>query len=285
MSHAVSFFAAVMAMLCVERCWERGGAFVAFNAGLWAGMLAVVRPQDATWTVALGFGLILASVKRAAKSDDASPPPPSASRRVLAWAALGLALALAPQMAIWNELYGSPFSGPSPYLNREAGRFSFWPRNLVNVLVSERGGVFAWHPILLVGAMGLASRYPLGRPIRLVAAIGLGLQIYLVSCWSMWWAGASFGNRFFISAYPFLALGLAAALERIGAGRRAWLAPMLVAALVVWNAGLLVQYGTEMIPREEEVGWPVVLRNQFDAAPRWVWDWLLNRLSGPQGGL
>ena len=41
-------------------------------------------------------------------------------------------------------------------------------------------------------------------------------------------------------------------------------------ALTIWNCGLLVQYGTEMISREDEVGWATVLTNQFTEVPRWV---------------
>ena len=38
--------------------------------------------------------------------------------------AAGFAVVIAPQLCVWNVLYGDYFSGPSPYLNREGGAFS-----------------------------------------------------------------------------------------------------------------------------------------------------------------
>ena len=98
---------------------------------------------------------------------------------------------------------------------------------------------------------------------------GLSLQIYLISSWSGWWGGASFGNRFFISSYPWLALGLAASLRRIG---RKWpRSPTLVVVLLsLWNGGLIVQYGLQLVPRSGAVSWIVVLTNQFSAVPTWL---------------
>ena len=72
---------------------------------------------------------------------------------------------------------------------------SLAPRHLMGVLVSERGGAFAWHPILIAGLAGLAlARRRLDRRFRVAALTGIALQVYLIACWSMWWGGASFGS-------------------------------------------------------------------------------------------
>ena len=84
----------------------------------------------------------------------------------------------------------------------------------------------------------------------------------------MWWAGASFGNRFFISALPFLAVGLACWIARAHTrrARAAWLA--LLCLLCAWNGGLLVQYATGMISREDPVAWRQVLRQNIIDVPK-----------------
>lgn len=290
MSHAVGFFVAVMAMLQFEKAVASPRLAPALLCGLWAGLLVITRFQDVTWTLALGVAIALFRTGAPEASDggneiaaEVGTPPggkiplvlPMTQRALGALAfGLGVALAFAPQMGVWKILYGSWLSGPLPYFDRGAGSLTWWPRHLIEILLSERGGVLAWHPILAIALVGLIAARRAGvRPLVRTASIGLALQLYLLSCWSVWWAGASFGNRFFISAFPWLALGLAALIDRLRSGRRPWLAIALIAVLVAWNAGLLVQYGAEMVPREDAVGWGVVLRNQFVEVPRWLLGW------------
>jgi hypothetical protein len=40
-----------------------------------------------------------------------------------------------------------------------------------------------------------------------------------------------------------------------------------VALLAAWNAGLVFQWGTNMVPRQGPVDFAVVARNQFTAVP------------------
>ena len=89
----------------------------------------------------------------------------------------------------------------------------------------------------------------------------------------MWYGGASFGNRFFISSYPFMAFGLMHLIATWGRRTRYYLLlTLLTLLLIVWNAGLLIQYGVPMISREKEEGWAKVLENQFTEVPMWVLD-------------
>lgn len=283
MSHAVSFFIAVVALLTLERAWREGSARSALALGVWSGLLVITRFQDISWAAALGLGLIAFWPRDGALggeppggAEDGTVSAPRWRARPGRWGAAGLfaggfLLALLPQMAVWKELYGSWFSGPVPYFGREAGAMSWAPRHLAGVLASERGGVFAWHPILLLGVGGLiAARGALGRGLWMTALAGLIAQIYLVSCWSMWWGGASFGNRFFISSYPAMALGLAGLLDRPRARGLRLIGPVAIALLIAWNLGLLIQYGTEMISREQEIGWAQVIKNQLGEVPRWI---------------
>ena len=201
------------------------------------------------------------------------------------------------QMAVWKVLYGSWFSGPMPYLDSTAGHFERWPIHILEALVSGRKGVLAWHPLIAIGLVGLfmiancglrnrrlriadcglrieenlnpqsAIRNPQSSYLAWVGLIGFAAQLWLVGSWSMWWAGASFGNRFFISSLPFIALGLGRIAESLTTRRRRVIALAGLGLLIVWNMGLLIQYATEMLPREDWVSWSRIIRQNIIDVP------------------
>lgn len=253
MSHATSFMLAVAGLLLLERAWEAPTPTRLLGLGAAAGGLFITRFQDVTWSAALLGGLLL------------GPSTPAALRSRLHHVALfsaGAALVLLPQLVVWKVLYGSFFSGPVPYL--KSSNFLPMPLNLGRILFGGHRGALLWHPILLVAAVGTLVGRPPSPALWRTGVVGLVLQLYLLGSFAIYWAGASFGNRFFISSYPLLTFGLAWAWERLRAPR---LALALTGLLVAWNAGLLVQYATEMMPREAPVQWSQVVRNQVTAVP------------------
>jgi len=265
MSHGVGFFAVAAALLLFERAWRSPCPRSYGACGALLALIPMIRFQDAVWVLILGGGLALkmAWEVRAGRV--------SAGKALLHAAALaaGFLLAFLPQMFVWRTLYGSLLSGPMPYLTGSAGAFSPWPRHLLQVLVSERAGVLAWHPLILFALAGLAATLRDPR-LRLISAAGLTgflLTLLLVASWSIWWAGASFGNRFFIGTLPALAFGAAWWLARpVPAARRAaWL---VLGLLIIWNLGLLVQYAAEMVPREDPVPWSQVIRQNLIDVPQ-----------------
>jgi hypothetical protein len=84
---------------------------------------------------------------------------------------------------------------------------------------------------------------------------------------------ASFGNRFFISLTPIFIFGLALLLHRFA---RLFRSPHRVFAaaaaflslLVAWNAGLIFQWGSHLIPARGPVSFSEIIRNQLFAVPR-----------------
>jgi hypothetical protein len=186
-------------------------------------------------------------------------------------AAFGAAalLAAAPQLVIKSILHGSALRTGT--LNRY-----FWdaPR-LVDVGFATEHGLFLWTPVLLVsliGLMTLCRREPVAG-LGLLAAFAC--TYYVVACYEAWHGISSFGNRFFVSLTPAFVVGAAVALRDMErflarempavAGRAAPV--LLVAALALWNAGLVFQWGTNMVPRQGPVDFAVVARNQATAVP------------------
>ena len=111
--------------------------------------------------------------------------------------------------------------------------------------------------------------FPL-RPALFAFVIGY----YVVACYELWHGSSSFGNRFLVWLTPVFVIGLAALLDAAG-GALGSLAPRAphallgapIVLLVLWNAGLMFQWGTGMIPRQGPVDMAVVARNQVTAVP------------------
>src|SRR5438552_2274917 len=179
-------------------------------------------------------------------------------------------LAAIPQLVIKSIIHGSALRTGT--LNRY-----FWdaPR-LLDVGFASEHGLFLWTPVLLVSVAGLlmlCRRDPVAGAGLLAA---FASTYYVVSCYEAWHGISSFGNRFFVGLTPAFVVGAAVALQ----GAHALLAPRLstagasialalsVALLAAWNAGLVFQWGTSMVPRQGPVDFALVARNQVTAVPR-----------------
>jgi hypothetical protein len=193
-------------------------------------------------------------------------------------------LAAAPQLLIKWTLHGSALRTGT--LNRY-----FWesPR-LLDVGFAAEHGLFLWTPVLLLSVAGLAllcRREPVSGAGLLAA---FACTYYVVACYEAWHGISSFGNRFFVCLTPAFVVGAAVALE----AAHQWLAPRLpaaaawpavtapVAVLAAWNAGLIFQWGTSMVPRQGPVDFAVVARNQATTVPRRIADQALRYLASRQ---
>jgi hypothetical protein len=141
------------------------------------------------------------------------------------------------------------------------------------VLFSSNHGLFVWTPILLFAIAGLILfrwREPrVGAPF--LAAL---LAFYLfIACYPDWAGISSYGNRFFVSLTVLFVLGLGVFLERfarIFGSRRAALATVSVVLtfFTLWNAGLMFQWGTHLIPARGPISVSEMIHNQFFVVPR-----------------
>jgi hypothetical protein len=87
------------------------------------------------------------------------------------------------------------------------------------------------------------------------------------------WAGiSSYGNRFFVSLTPLFILGLAYLLEWFAerfSQRRVALAAcsVVLACFVLWNLGMVYQWGTHMIPVRGPISFRQAAHNQVFVVP------------------
>jgi hypothetical protein len=180
-----------------------------------------------------------------------------------------LLIGLLPTLITRYIIYGSPFeSGYVPLRNWLWSSPVFF-----SVLFSSNHGLLAWTPILLFSLAGLfifwrRQRRP-GTPF-LTAFLAFYL---LISCYPDWAGISSYGNRFFVSLTPLFILGLAVFFNRIAQlfpSQRAVLAAVLalLAAATIWNAGLIFQWGSHLIPARGPVSFSQIVHNQFFVVPR-----------------
>jgi hypothetical protein len=263
MSHACSFFAVGWLLWL---CLREGRGVVPlrfFLVGLTSALIIVTRFND-------GVFLLIAWVwawQRIRESIGERK-----IRIVTVGCALftvGFALGMLPQCLAWQTMHGVWYSGPRSY---DLGKnFAIWQSpHLFDVLFSGRRGLFVWSPVLLLAVAGYARRLRLVRdPLEMAGAVAMLVQLWVLGGWSMWWGGASFGQRFFIDTLPLLAIGLAAFMEQFADRKALATVCFAVALCIAWSSGLAVQYIAKMIPREDPVTIRELVVNQFTLVPEW----------------
>ena len=142
----------------------------------------------------------------------------------------------------------------------------------LSVLFSSNHGLFVWTPLLLLSIIGLvvfAFRRPAaGRPL-LVAALCF---YFFIACYPDWAGISSFGNRFFVSLTSLFVIGLAVFLSAISGFFRSRrvataTASIVLAYFILWNFGLMFQWGSHLIPARGPVSLSEMVYNQFFVVP------------------
>ena len=199
---------------------------------------------------------------------DSGPRVPQLLLRHFVFAAV-LVICLLPTLITRYIIYGNAFeSGYIPL-----GDWLWTSPVFLSVLFSSNHGLLFWTPILFFSIAGLFIfwRWQRRAGTPFLAAF-LAFYIF-ISCYPDWAGISSYGNRFFVSLTPLFILGLAVFLDRIPQlfrSRRAALAAAcaLVAVFTLWNAGLIFQWGSHLIPARGPVSFSEILHNQFFVVPR-----------------
>ena len=178
-------------------------------------------------------------------------------RQALPFAA-GLTMAISPQLAAWQAIYGSPLAFPHGEIGLS---FDLRHLRLAPTLFAPATGLFSWSPALLAGACGLVSLAAADAALGWGLLALLGAEVLLVAAMPPHFQGSTFGARYFVSLSPAFALGLAALIGRAGRGAARALAAA-AALLTAWNGILLAQWGLGMYDRLGiDVTWREVLAN------------------------
>jgi hypothetical protein len=257
MTHAVSFgfvacFIAHTARLDPRYATSRQLAI----AGFLLGLAFITRPQEAVFALLPALGVL-------------ALPAPAAERltaglRYAKWAFAGFAPLLVLQLAHAYVLFSRErlvlVGGEEGFLNPFDSRWS-------ETLWSSWHGFFSWTPIAYIaflGTLAYARR-------RWAWAVGTALIVFVMA----WINGAtpdlgggwSFGGRRFVSCLVLLAPGLALIAHALIARPMISIATVAAAALA-WNALLMEQYRSGLIPRTEAMGFDRLTRQQAQVYTR-----------------
>jgi hypothetical protein len=141
-----------------------------------------------------------------------------------------------------------------------------------SVLFSANHGLLSWTPLVglaLIGLFLFAVRVPrIGIPF----VAGAVAFYVLISFYSDWAGISSYGNRFFISLTAMMILGLGYVLERFAGRFRQERTAVAVssaglACFVLWNLGLIYQWGMHLVPARGPISFREAAHNQFFVVP------------------
>ena len=177
-------------------------------------------------------------------------------------------LLMIPTFVSRSIVYGGPF---------ETGYFSIrdflWQSPaFFSVLFSSNHGLLSWTPLLGLAILGLVLLV-FHLPEVGIPCFTAVVAFYIFISFYPDWAGiSSYGNRFFISLTPLFILGLAYLLGRIAAScpkpQTALAASSgVLTCFVLWNLGLMYQWGTHLLPARGPVSFRQATYNQFYVVP------------------
>jgi hypothetical protein len=177
-------------------------------------------------------------------------------------------LCLLPTFLTKYVIYGSPLE--TGYISVAYwGWRSPW---FLALLFSANHGLFSWTPILMLAVLGLflfARKFP---EVGVSVLCGLFAFYYFMASYPDWPGISSYGNRFFVSLTVFFVLGLATLFESVAGLFRSRAAAsaglsFAMCLFVMWNLGLIFQWGAHLIPARGPVSWRQVAHNQFNVVP------------------
>jgi hypothetical protein len=149
--------------------------------------------------------------------------------------------------------------------------WTFTSPALLKVCFSSEHGLFSWTPIILLAVIGLTLLQRRDSTLCAYSVLAFATYLYTMGCYEDWAGISSFGNRFFVSLTPLFILGLASFFDWLAEAwqerRAAILSAGLTAALIVWNVGLVFQWGMHLIPARGPISWHDAAYNQVAVVP------------------
>ena len=256
MTHAASFGMVALFVVAADawlpdRLTPRRGIAL----GALAALAFLMRPQEALF-VLFAVALIIAG-------HASWPARLHHGLRLLGWAAIGAAPFLVLQAIHGVVLY----SQNDFRLTGEQGYLDLLHSRWVDTLFSSWHGLFSWTPIVSVAALGTVGYWRRRAPWAASALGLLFLMAWVNGSTVDWNAGWSFGGRRFTSMLPLLAPGLALVIEAAVARPLLALTP-LVAAALLWNYLLMVQFTGGLLPKDEPVSFARMVRQQAELHTR-----------------
>lgn len=176
-------------------------------------------------------------------------------------------LALLPSFVTRRIIFGSAIhTGYGTVQDWNWRAPAFW-----NVLFSSDHGMLSWTPILILALIGLVMFRRADRSFGNYMMVAAVAYYFVVAMHPDWDGMSSFGNRFFVSLTPLFVLGMSAFFDFLAHAWQAQGAAVVSSTatglLIVWNLGLIFQWGTHLIPARGPISWRDAAYNQVAVVP------------------
>jgi hypothetical protein len=279
LSHGVSFFVMSLVIWKFMTIYDgKNNKKDYFIMGLLLGILYIVRTQDALYALIPGVFLLVDVIKRFAKKHVKLALKSVAKGIIMI---LGFCIPIIPQQLSLYYYHGQFFSSSKYYFlafhdNTNLAR-------IINIFISPDRGIISWHPIFLLGLIGLLF-YIKKNKENIYLLVGLFAQVILISYFFYPGAGQAFGARYFLSAIPIFFFGLACLVSNLGEkyrgnkkSKRGFFAVVIILLMLgtYWNMGLMMQYGSRMIDKSTPTSFKTLLLNNIIEVPQKAFE-LLN---------
>jgi hypothetical protein len=205
MSHSYSFFLYSLSLFLTIKWLEDKQWKTMIFLGFTFGLLAVTRLPDVVFIIVLllwgtdSFSLLKERFLLLYKY-----------HKALIFAFIFFLIPFVPQMFYWHSVSGYWFI--DPYAATGA-RFFFDDPFVSEVLIGYKKGWLLYSPLMIFSLTGFVFLYKKARNIFPGILLFTMLNIYIVSCWSYWWYGGSFGMRALIESMLPLAFCVAATID------------------------------------------------------------------------
>lgn len=264
MSHVFSFFALSGLFYFCLRSRNNISRKDYVIMGLWLGLAVLVRWQNA---IVLLLPLYVLLSNRLMYWTD--------KLKSLVYLALSSAIIFLPQILMWHYLFGSWILIP------QGNSFFNWQNpQVVNFLFSGWHGLFFWHPLLIIGLLGLLLCFVKDKFLALVLILIVAGQIYINSATIDWMAGTSFGARR-MADYAFIfATGLGFILMYLDSMRPIFkkIFYVIIILAIVCNIGFLVASGQGRLPLNKEITIKQMIVIQQENATM-LWQQIVEKIS------
>lgn len=262
-SHAASLFASA---LFVYIWWRTRATRAQGNWGAWlgvglsGGLMSIVREQEAVFFIMplVEIGLWVYASLRARES----------SANMGKWLRGGVVMLAGafvvsiPQLITYRVLNGNFLPA-----HNVTDKFTWDGSHIFDILFSDFHGLFAWTPVVLLAVIGLGLLWRQDKLLAVAFWSALALEIYLLGSFSTWFGGAAYGGRRFINCTVLFVVGLTALADTVKLRVPRSVFAGLSAALIIWNLFFIIQFVTEMVPRQQPVDMLQMAQNQFTAVP------------------
>ncbi|HYP19629.1 MAG TPA: glycosyltransferase family 39 protein [Chloroflexia bacterium] len=244
--------------------------------GLCAGLMMLVREQDALFLIVPGLEVAVRLIARWRKSKFADRGALMRPIGGLILMGVTAAIVFIPQLVAYRAITGR--FGPSKVV---AGKFTWTAPNALNVLFSPEHGLVPWTPVVVLAMLGLVLLWRRDRLLTAALAVAFFVQVYIAGSFLTWQSAGSFGQRRFINSTAIFVLGLVAVLSWVLArGVPRWALGALALLFVGWNGGLLIQYALWTSDQRQGLEWATVLQGQLEMpakAARLLWTYITDR--------